>query len=63
MRRRCRRCFFVQQIGESFPDTALVMRNLAQRETHLDATQRAAQHEIVEPAEMSNPEYAPGELA
>src|SRR5256886_106209 len=41
---------------------ALLVRNVREREAHLDAGEGAREHQIVEVAEVSDPEYFPREL-
>src|SRR5436309_1426271 len=41
---------------------APLVRNVREREAHLDAGEGAGEHQIVEVAEVSDPEYFPGEL-
>src|SRR5881227_1419007 len=47
----CRR-----EIRERFGDAIALMRHLAQGETHLDPAERAAQHQVVEKAEVADAE-------
>src|SRR6266699_788465 len=41
---------------------APLVRNVREREAHLDAGEGAGEHQIVEVAEVADPEYFPGEL-
>src|SRR6185312_16101605 len=58
-RRRRRRL----EVVERGAYAARAVRDLRRREPHLHAAQRAAQHEVVEPAEMPDAEHLAGELA
>src|SRR5262245_54088885 len=51
------------QIVKSLRDAAGRKRNAGCRQTHLDARKRAGKHEIVEVAEMADPEYFSFQLA
>src|SRR5262245_58147361 len=49
--------------GKRLQHAAGTVRDILERQAHLDAAQRPAQHEIVEPAQVADPEHAARELA
>src|SRR4030095_3092239 len=51
------------QERERFDHAARAVRDVFEGKPHLDAAQRSAQHEIVEPAQVTDREHAPCELA
>src|SRR4030095_7560555 len=59
LRRRCRLFAGFLQITQCVPHAILLVRNPARGKSHLDAAQRSAQHEVVEKAQMPDPEDAP----
>src|SRR5204862_4684078 len=57
-----RRLCALREIVHRGDDAALLHRHAGERETHLDAGERAHQHEIVEVTEMADAEHVAAEL-